>query len=104
MEENREGLKNPKPSKTKLIIGVVVLVIGFFSPLLIPFVVASNWSVATISIISGFLAFGIPELFILLAVVIMGKLGYEYIKGKVGKYLKQYLPPDQVSRRRYYFG
>ncbi len=104
MGENKEELKNPKSSKTKLTIGVVILVLGFFSPLLIPLVVASNLSTATKSIISGLLAFGIPELFMLLAIVVMGKEGYEYIKQKVGKYLKQYLPPDQVSRKRYYLG
>ncbi len=102
--EKKEELKNPKRSKTKLTIGVVVLLLGFFSPLLIPLVVTSNWSTATKSIISGLLAFGIPELFMLLAIVVMGKPGYEYIKGKIGKYLKRYLPPDQVSRNRYYLG
>ncbi len=104
MGNNREELKNPKHSKTKLTIGVIVLVLGFFSPLLIPLVVASNWSTATKSIIVGLLAFGIPELFILLAVVVMGKPGYQYIKAKVGRYFKPYLPPDQVSRKRYYLG
>ncbi len=104
MGEKKVELKNPKRSKTKLTIGVVVLVLGFFSPLLIPLVVASNWSIATKSIISGLLAFGIPELFMLLAIIIMGKTGYEYIKGKVGKYLKGFAPPDHVSQKRYYLG
>jgi hypothetical protein len=104
MGENKVELENPKRSKTKLTVGVVILVLGFFSPLLIPLVVATNWSATTKSIISGLLAFGIPELFMLLAVVVMGKPGYEYIKGKVGRYFKQYLPPDQVSRKRYYLG
>ena len=91
-------------SKGKLRLGAVILVVGFLSPLLIPLVVASNWSATTKSIISGLLAFGIPELFMLLAIVVMGKPGYEYIKVKVGKYLKRYLPPDQVSQGRYNLG
>ena len=91
-------------SKNKLIIGSVLFVLGFFSPLLIPNVLASDWSTATKTLISGLLAFGIPEVFILIAIAIMGKKGYEYIKMKVGKYLKPYLPMDQVSQARYNFG
>ncbi len=101
MTDNQDGLDKFVPnSKAKLRLGAVILVVGFLSPLLIPLVVASNWSATTKSIISGLLAFGIPELFMLLAIVVMGKPGYEYIKGKVGKYLKRYLPPDQVSHGR----
>jgi len=94
----------PQKSKTKLIIGTGILVVGFFSPLLIPLVVASNWSAATKSVISGLLAFGIPELFMLLAIVVMGKQGYEYIKGKALKYLKRFAPPDKVSPVRFRIG
>jgi hypothetical protein len=96
--------KNKPKSKGKLRIGVVILVVGFLSPLLIPLVVASNWTATTKSIVSGLLAFGVPELFMLVAIVVMGKPGYQYIKEKFGKYLQRYLPPDKVSRRRYYLG
>ncbi len=96
--------KQPLQSRIKLIFGICILVLGFLSPLLITVVVASDWSDSVKTVVSGLLAFGIPELFILLAIVVMGKPGYEYIKGKVGKYLKRYLPPDQVSRNRYYLG
>ena len=96
--------KNGPNAIGKLRLGVVILVIGFLSPLLIPLVVASDWSATTKSIISGLLAFGIPELFMLLAIIVMGKPGYEYIKGKAGIYLKRFLPNDHVSRNRYYLG
>lgn len=105
MPDNQNGdIIMKEKSKGKLRLGAVILVVGFLSPLLIPLVVASNWSATTKSIISGLLAFGIPELFMLLAIVVMGKPGYEYIKVKVGKYLKRYLPPDQVSQGRYNLG
>jgi len=94
----------PQKSKTKLILGSVILVVGFLSPLLIPLVVASKWSAATKSILSGLLAFGIPELFMLLAIIVMGKPGYEYIKGKAYKYLKRFAPSDTVSLARYRLG
>jgi hypothetical protein len=105
MPDNQNGYtKMKEKSKGKFRLGVVILVVGFLSPLLIPLVVASNWSAATKSIISGLLAFGIPELFMLLAIVVMGKPGYEYIVNKFGKFVDRYLPPDQVSRGRYKFG
>lgn len=105
MTDNQDGLyKNGPNSIAKLRFGVVILVIGFLSPLLIPLVLASDWSVATKGIISGLLTFGIPELFMVLAIIVMGKPGYEYIKKKAGKYLKRFLPPDHVSKSRYYLG
>ncbi|UCD61833.1 MAG: hypothetical protein JSV59_04490 [Flavobacteriaceae bacterium] len=101
--QNQE-LINTQKSQGKLRLGAVILVVGFFSPLLIPLVVASNWSAATKSIISGLLAFGIPEVFMILAIAVMGKKGYELIKGKAIKYLKRFAPPDTVSLFRYRFG
>lgn len=94
----------PQNSKTKLILGSVILVVGFLSPLLIPLVVTSNWTASTKSIISGLLAFGIPEVFMIVAVAVMGKKGYEFIKGKAIKYLKRFAPPDTVSLFRYRIG
>jgi hypothetical protein len=105
MTDNQDELNKIGPNSiAKLRFGAVILVVGFLSPLLIPLVLASNWSATTKSVISGLLAFGIPELFMLLAIIVMGKPGYEYLKGKVGKYLKRYLPPDQVSKGRYKLG
>lgn len=97
-------LNTAQKSKGKLQLGAVILVVGFLSPLLIPLVVASNLSATAITVISGLLAFGIPELFMLLAIAVMGKPGYEYIKGKALKYLKRFAPPDRVSLSRFRIG
>ena len=91
-------------SKAKLILGASILVIGFTSPLLIPFVTSSEWSVGVKSAITGLLAFGIPEVFMLIAVAVLGKQGYEYLKGKALRYLKRFAPPDEVSLCRYRLG
>lgn len=90
--------------KGRLILGVSILVIGFMSPLLIPFVTGTSWSVGVKTTISGLLAFGIPEVFMLIAIAVMGKQGYEYIKGKAFKYLKRFVPADEVSLTRYRIG
>jgi hypothetical protein len=95
---------NQTSSKLKLKIGAVIMVVGFLSPLLIPVVVASNLSASVKTVISGLLAFGIPEIFMLLAVVVMGKQGFEYIKNKVKTFLKRLAPSGSVSRTRYRIG
>jgi hypothetical protein len=94
----------PETSRSKLILGGVILVVGFMSPLLIPFVVGSDLAISYKKVLSGLLAFGIPELFMLIAVAIMGKQGYEFIKEKALKYLKRFAPSDEVSLVRYRIG
>jgi hypothetical protein len=95
---------NQTSSKLKLKIGIIIMVVGFLSPLLIPLVVASNLSSSVKTVVSGLLAFGIPEVFMLLAAVVMGKQGFEYIKDKAKTYLKSLAPSGSVSRTRYRIG
>jgi hypothetical protein len=95
---------NLEISKPRLILGASILVIGFMSPLLIPLVTGTSWSVGIKTTLSGLLAFGIPEVFMLLAVAVLGKQGYEFLKGKALKYLKQFAPADEVSLIRYRIG
>ncbi len=104
MGNQTKGPITPKISRIKLIIGAVILVIGFLGPLLIPFVVKSNLPSTTKSVLSGLLAFGIPELFMLIAVAIMGKPGYIHIKGVFLKYLRKLAPSGTVSRSQYRVG
>ena len=90
--------------KGRLVLGTSILVIGFMSPLLIPLVTGTSWSVGIKTTVSGLLAFGIPEVFMLIAIAVMGKQGYEFIKAKVFRYLKQFAPADKVSLTRYRIG
>ena len=92
-----------KPQGIRLIIGGIVLISGFLSPLLIPVVLDSDWPASMKSVLSGLLAFGSPELFMLIAVGVMGKRGYQYLKGKASRFIK-HLSPDQVSKTRYRTG
>jgi hypothetical protein len=94
----------PETSKSKLILGGIILVVGFMSPLLIPLVLGSDLSISYKKILSGLLAFGVPELFMIIAVAVMGKQGYEFIKEKALKYLKRFAPSDEVSLVRYRIG
>ena len=103
---NFENMKKTvKKSPTgKLWIGIIILAVGFLSPLLIPLVLATHWSTGVKSVISGLLAFGIPELFMIIAVGIMGKEGFNYLKRYLSLVLRRYGPPDEVSLLRYRIG
>jgi len=97
-------INSTETSKSKLILGGIILVVGFMSPLLIPFVVGSDIPVSHKRILSGLLAFGIPELFMIVAVAVMGKQGFEFLKNKTLNYLKVFAPSDEVSLTRYRIG
>ena len=92
------------PPRGRLITGAVIFIAGFASPAFIPLVVSSDLSDWMIAGLSGLLAFGIPELFMVIAVAILGKDGFSYLKKVLGKYLKPLAPPDEVSRVRYHVG
>ena len=84
--------------------GAIIFISGFASPLLIPLVTKTSWSIAVKTSVSGLLAFGIPELFMIVAVAVMGKPGYEFLKEKLFGFLKQIAPPDSVNITRYRVG
>jgi hypothetical protein len=92
------------PPKGRLIWGGIIFVSGFLSPLLIPLVINMDLSTGLTSLISGLLALGIPELFMIIAVGILGKQGFQYLKDKIFSWIKKYGPPDTVSILRYRIG
>ena len=97
-------LSKPEISKTRLTLGATILVLGFMSPILIPTVASTVWSVGVKGAISGLLAFGIPEIMMIIAVAVLGKAGYEYLKQKALFFLKRFAPSDTVSPLRYRIG
>ena len=88
----------------RLTLGLIMLVVGFLSPLTIPLVTASELPDKWKAIISGALAVGIPEVFSVVAIAIMGQAGFNYIKGRIFGFLKKHGPSDRVSRTRYHIG
>jgi hypothetical protein len=94
----------PGQMRWRLHLGLIVLIIGFLSPLLIPLVTASELPTKWKAVISGCLAVGIPELFSIAAIAIMGKSGFNYIKERFFSFLKKYGPADKVGRTRYRIG
>ena len=93
-----------KELRTRFILGTIVFIIGVATPVLIPFVANSNMSIEWKTGVSGFLALGIPEIFMLIAVKIMGKPGFDFLKSKLSGYFKPFAPRDYVSLTRHRIG
>ncbi|MEJ2286212.1 MAG: transporter suffix domain-containing protein [Desulfobacterales bacterium] len=92
---------DPNQTSWRLRLGLIVFVVGFLSPLLIPIVTASELPTKWKTVISTGLAVGIPELFSVVAIAIMGKPGYNYIKARFFAFLKKHGSPERVSPVRY---
>ena len=60
-------------------------------------------STTTVATISGAMLAG-SEVLGIVAVAVMGKSGYAYIKNRVFGFIKQYGPPAEASRTRYTIG
>ena len=85
-------------------LGLTTLIVGWLSPLLIPLAARTSLATEWKTIISGLLAVGIPEVFTVAAIAIMGKSGYNLIKERIFSFLKKHGPPDGVSPARYRVG
>ena len=102
--ESRMKYENQPPPKGRLILGGIIFISGFFSPALIPWVL--TWDISNFwkTTISGGLAFGIPELFMIMAAAILGKSGFSYLKKKLLAILQKHGPPDEVNPARHKIG
>ncbi len=85
-------------------LGLTILIVGWLSPLLIPVVTRTSLATEWKTIISGLLAVGIPEVFSIVAIAIMGKEGFDLIKNRIFNFFKKHGPPDRVSPARYHIG
>jgi len=91
--------------KKRLILGVSVWVVGVaLCLLMIPVVNASDLADPLKATINGILLLGVPKLFLFVAIAIMGKPGFAYLKSLVGGHLRRFAPPATVSPLRYKIG
>ncbi len=91
-------------SRSRLIAGAVIFVGGQLAPLTIPLVASSALPTTWKTALSGLLLLGVPEIAILLAIVVLGKAGFNALEARLFGSLKDKLFPEFVSRRRYYLG
>ena len=97
--------QNPEPPpKNRLLLGGAIFILGQCAPLGIPFVVGSGLPIGWKNFLTALLLFGIPELGILVSIVILGKPGFNYLRGLVFGTIRRSALPQTVSRTRYRLG
>jgi len=88
----------------RLKLGVILFGLSIVLPVLgVPLVAVTGLSATTVATISGAMLAG-SEVLGLVAVAVMGKSGYAFIKNRVFGFLKRYGPPAEVGRTRYTIG
>ena len=100
----QESSLNHKSKSPYGAVGITLFVLGLLSPLFIPLVTATALPAGWKTALSGLLMLGIPELLWAAAAAIMGKAGFNYIKGKFWGGVKKIASTDHVSSVRYRFG
>ena len=96
----------PDPGqKKRLILGVAVWVVGWLLGVgLIPVVNGTNLADGLKTTINGVLLIGFPKIFLIIAVAIMGKPGFAYLKSLIAARFRKFAPPATVSPLRYRIG
>lgn len=85
-------------------LGVVLFGFSILLPLLgVPLVALTGLPTATAATISGVILVA-AEVLGIVAVAVMGKSGYMYIRNRILGFFKRHGPPDEVSRIRYMIG
>ena len=88
----------------RLKLGAALFGLSILLPVVgVPLVTTFGLSATMTASVSGGLLVG-AEVLGVCAVAVMGKSGYAYIKNRVFGFLKQYGPPQKVSRGRYNTG
>ncbi len=91
--------------KRRLILGVAVWISGWVLGVsLIPVVNASGLTDGLKATLNGILLLGFPKLFLIIAVAIMGKPGFAYLKSLIGSHFRRFAPAATVSPLRYRIG
>jgi len=88
----------------RLRVGTGLFALGLFCPLLVPLVSAVSLSTRWRAGLSGMLLLGIPEVLWVAAAAVMGKEGFDFLKGRIWSGLKHYLFPQTVGPIRYGIG
>jgi hypothetical protein len=85
-------------------LALVLWVGGFFLPLAIPLVIRLPLPITTKTALAGLLVLGLPQLLTVIAIALVGKSGFHYIRELIFGAAKRLEPPAHVSRARYHTG
>ncbi|HTP46677.1 MAG TPA: hypothetical protein VMQ50_07125 [Casimicrobiaceae bacterium] len=93
-----------RQSHWRMSLALALWIGGFFLPLAIPLVAAQPLPVATKVALSGLLVFGLPQVLTVIAIAIVGKAGFHYLKERIFGAARKLGPPMHVGRLRYRIG
>jgi len=93
-----------RPPLSRLFLGGACFTVAQTLPLFIPLVLTSDRRSDANTVLSGSMLFGLPEIGSFIAVSILGKLGYDWLKWKTFDLVKSSAPAAEVGPTRYYTG
>lgn len=90
--------------KSRLLLGGAIFILTQLAPIYIPLIAASGLTIGWKAFLSSLCVVGIPDLGILVSVALLGKPGFNYLRGRVFQSIRRYALPKTVSRNRYRLG
>ena len=103
---NKETAAPEATSKTRLYIGIIILILALAMPIWGSIIVAIlNLPPAISTVLVGLSIAGGPDLLLVISAAVMGKDTLNYILGQIGKWFKRsFKLAENVSKKRYIFG
>ena len=91
-------------SQKRFVFGILLFACGRLTFLLIPLVRSSSLTSDWKNVLSVICVFGLPDLFTVLAVAVLGKEGFAQLKQLLFSRIKRFAPPAKVGKVRYRIG
>ena len=104
MTHSQPATGSEEPTTGRFVLGAGVFVFGMLCPLMVPLVATSELSTEWKTALSGVLLLGAPEVFMLIAVAILGKPGFEAMKRKLLQLIPRLSPTTRVGPVRHRIG
>lgn len=104
MSEPTQSTEQPVLARWRMVTAIVLMVFSLCSAAFVPLVFLLPLSAALKTSISSLLVFGIPQAVMLLAVALVGKTGFVFLKGMIFARVKRLAPAQTVTPTRYRIG
>jgi len=104
-KDSRPAGEAMAPPTGRLWAGVIVFALGWIIGFaLLPFVTGSDFPTSVKATLSTICIVVVPKVFLIGAIAILGKPGFNYLKGVVFAFVKKVGPPAEVGPWRYNIG
>ena len=104
MSQPPEQGTTPLPTGWRMGVAMVLMALSLGSALFIPIVASLDLPTGTKATLSGLLILGIPQVLTLIAVALVGKPGFQFIRTRVLGAVMKLGPPRSVGPMRYRVG